>query len=69
MNERDRQRRHVLTALAEAWERNPNLRFGQLVENLIKADIGADPEQHWPHCVFHITDDVALARILEGVPA
>lgn len=69
MNPRDRQRQHILAALAQQWDRYPNLRFGQLVENLIKADIGADPEQHWEHCIFHVLDDDALKRILAGVGA
>ena len=71
MNPRDRQRNHILTLLAQEWEKHPNLRFGQLIENLIRPGVaGFDQEQeHWEHCVFHVPDEVALKRLMEGIPA
>ena len=71
VNPRDRQRNHILTLLAQEWEKHPNLRFGQLVENLIRPGVsGFDQEQeHWEHCVFNVPDEVALKRLMEGIPA
>lgn len=74
MNPRDRLRHQIIAALAEQWEKYPNFRFGQLVENLIKADVGKldtqeKAEQHWEHCIFHTQDEDALQRILAGVGA
>ena len=70
MNPRDRQRHHILTLLSQEWEKHPNLRFGQLVENFIRPGVTnfEEEQQHWEHCIFHVADDIALARIKEGLP-
>lgn len=74
MNDRDRQRNHILTALAVEWDKHPDLRFGQLVENLVRPPWDGQgsirtEQQHWEHCIFHTQDDQALSRILEGLPS
>lgn len=49
----------IMKRFQELWERYPDLRFGQLVENVLK--IGGKGN----HCIFSIEDDVTLERLEE----
>lgn len=67
---RDQQRQAILELIATEWEGHPDLRFGQLVENFIRPPWEDQPteQQHWEHCIFNTTDEVALKRLQEGLP-
>lgn len=70
MNPRDRERAHILTLLAAEWEKYPNLRFGQLVENLIGPSfVGCGSEaEHYAHCIYHVDDKDVTEKLMAGIP-
>lgn len=49
---------HILTSLKRIWERNPDLRLGQLIV------ISAKPKQHCPE-IFSVEDDALLHGLLD----
>lgn len=56
-------RKEILEGLAELWEKYPQQRLGQLLENYV---FGRHTERG---CIFHIYDETTLANIrkaLEG---
>lgn len=46
----------VLNELHKVWEKNPDLRLGQIIVNMVQAE-NASPE------IFYFEDDVLLLRL------
>lgn len=67
MTTRAQQQERILDQLAALWEKSPNLRFGQLVENILQPGFaGCSTEvEHYGHCIYQVTDAEALSRLVE----
>lgn len=66
---RQRARADILGGIARLMDEFPDLRVGQLVEDVLRMDDHAaagkltEAEQHWQHCIWNVTDEEALVRL------
>jgi hypothetical protein len=47
----------ILKEISRIWKKYPDLRFGQLLENIFGC------ERNDNRCIFHIEDDIILVRL------